>query len=613
MFVLSCDGGMNLKYINKNRYIWKNVLLYSLIYCVVFIFLVWFLYGISINTVVSNTKDSERQLLYQIRENISSTINLVDNLADEIANDKDLCEFLIRPYNETGEEIIYYIEDIFPRLFSRKLLFPQLYSLYVFSANEQIPPSYNNYVGILNKDRYPLEWEGQPSLWWEKHPYDITGISSKRQNYFSCNRVIASPRNGNMIALLNIQITEDELFHCLNEYSTDVSEFCVIGGDGTVWYSSVSENNESNLFSTYSLIPEDELNSVTGADYVVDDSIILVLPLPEIEGYLVSLRSLQSVKDEIWSRAFPLILIMIFLYAVVVCIVIIVTFFNNKRIRNLVEAMNYVNQGDYNVSVEVGADDELGQINRTFNQMVKQIDEMFHNVYQAEIRQRDAQIVALEAQVNPHFLYNMLTSIACSAQQHGDLSTQRMAILLSKFYRASLSEKADYISILEELNYLNTYVDIQLIRFGQNLQYTCTLQEGLPNCKIIKNLLQPLVENAIVHGIENIVGERVGTISVDIKRFGDKLVVDVTDNGLGMPQEYINQINSGSFYASHASRYGLKNLLERLSLFYGDQAGLTVANKPDSGAQITLWLPLIESEEPLCIEGGDANVSSIDR
>lgn len=581
--------------------VWKSVLLYSLIYFIPLIVLICYLYNSSINIAVFNAKIQQKQLLYQIHEHFSSTVTLIANTVDDIANDKKLNNFLDDHYSGSGDDILYYRNEIYSHLVTRKLLVPQIHSLYIYSSNDTIPPSYNKRVGVVGMEFFPFHMESAYKMWWEIQSSDAIKTDSDEYNpsesFITCNRALRSPINGSIIGIVSIQLALKDLFYSLDETSGDAVEICVIDNTGMIWYSTAPQSHGSNVEEAYSIDSDQLLLMEGGADYNGKDFIVLTLPMLDIKCFLLAVLPLHTIKSEAMTATVWIIISVIGVYLGTIIAVILATFANNRRLRVLDKAMNHVNQGDYSVQVPIGADDELGRINRTFNDMVRQIDRLFHNVYQSELRQKDAKLMALEAQVNPHFLYNMLTSIACNAKNHDDPSTQRMAILLSRFYRTGLSEKANYIPLQEELNYLSMYIEIQLIRFGNNLHYNQTVQDGLAQKKVIKNILHPIVENAIVHGIENIVGNRAGEITLDVRCFDNSIMFVVSDNGNGMPGDVLNRINSGVFNLNRSSGYGLKNLYERLKLFYGDKAGLLAENIPGSGVRMTMWLPLSSGED----------------
>lgn len=594
-----------MKNTRRNSVVWKSVILYSIIFFIPFTVFVSYIYNASFTGKLSEIRNDQLQLLYQIRENISSSTTIINNIAQEMANTKDVCEFLEAKYNSSGEEIINYKMDVFPYLASRKALLSQIYSLFIFTYNSFIPPSYTKYVGVIGINDFPMKVPKDDYLsndfWWIPPSADIELSNPMLQDnatMFIYNRPIYSQNDRNILGLISIQTETMTLFHTINDIPNDNGrEIYIVQRDGIVLYSSAPYKIGEKLLQIAGSSNTDISKYLKSGGFISDDYNVVTLPLDDIACYVVSALPLKNIRSDI-SASITLTMLAAFgAFALVIFAVIIASFANSKRIRTLVEAMNMVNCGNYSIRVKVGTEDEIGKINITFNKMITKINEMIINVYQAEIKQKDARRLALEAQINPHFLYNMFTMIACTAKKNGDDEVQQMTLLLSKFYRIGLSDKADFISIREELNYLDMYIKIQAIRFGGRFEFKLEIDESLVEYRVIKNILHPLVENSIVHGIENIVGEMTGKITIQILCEEQQLMFIVTDNGFGMPEEQISHINRGIFSSDSSSGYGLKNISERLALFYGVNAGLMARSIHGGGIEMTVWVPVLQDGE----------------
>ena len=203
------------------------------------------------------------------------------------------------------------------------------------------------------------------------------------------------------------------------------------------------------------------------------------------------------------------------------------------------------------------------------------------------------ELKVLQAQINPHFLYNTLDLISWAAKRNDMEEVCNIVIKLSRFYRISLSNGSDYISIANEVEHVRLYVQLQNLRFSKNIELATEVDKELENYRIMKLLLQPIVENSILHGIANSDKEN-GIISLSVKLYNGMIRIIINDNGIGMDQGTIYRLmtydeihNDGQYTGG----YGLKNVINRLKLYYDNQARITFESAPGEGTSITIRIP----------------------
>jgi len=267
-----------------------------------------------------------------------------------------------------------------------------------------------------------------------------------------------------------------------------------------------------------------------------------------------------------------------------------------KPIRKLRRLMKEVEQGNLDVFFPVRSGDEIGQLGRAFNLMVSRMSELGFRLYELEIREKDAQIAALQSQINPHFLYNTLGSIAMYAEVQGNREVVQMTQNLSKLLRYSIKQKRERVTLQEEVQHVREYMAIQQIRFPGRVRFTVEVAEELLPCPVIPLILQPLVENAIKHGIEQGTGS--GGITLGARSEGALLLLTVADDGAGMTAEQLEQLRRKMETGAKPdgqSGHGLVNVHRRLLLHYGPRYGMEISSQPQQGTKITLKLPLLQS------------------
>lgn len=273
--------------------------------------------------------------------------------------------------------------------------------------------------------------------------------------------------------------------------------------------------------------------------------------------------------------------------------VLVYTFFSAHKLtaplHSLVNAMESVEKGNFKVSVEKKNEDEVGKLTDTFNAMIKKIDNLITKEYRMELQEKETEIKALQNQINPHFLYNTLESIAMMAEINDDSEVAEMVSDLGAFFRFVIAGTNNKVMISSELEYVETYVRIQNVRFNNSIQMNISCPQELGKVEIIKLCIQPLVENSVIHGYKQ--SDRID-IFVKIERRENNLVIGVRDYGVGINEEELAYLlenieepekNTGSI--------GLKNVHQRLVLTYGNKSGLHIESRIGEGMYVWFILP----------------------
>ena len=252
---------------------------------------------------------------------------------------------------------------------------------------------------------------------------------------------------------------------------------------------------------------------------------------------------------------------------------------------------NQVAKGNLSVRAAAESGAEARMLSDSLNAMIDKINELLDQVTTEQIRMRKAEFELLQAQINPHFLYNTLDTIVWLAEAGDQKRVVSMVGNLSDFFRTSLNQGKDIISIREELAHVRSYLEIQQIRYQDILRYEITVPEDLYEYKIPKITIQPLVENALYHGIKNKRGQ--GTITIIGERSENGFVLYVRDNGIGMTQERLNEVRAGIQKLSYTGKeiYGLYNVNERIRLNFGETYGISIESTYGEGTCVSISLP----------------------
>jgi len=259
-----------------------------------------------------------------------------------------------------------------------------------------------------------------------------------------------------------------------------------------------------------------------------------------------------------------------------------------KPLKLLAKEMAKVKSGNLNVRLDIRTKDEIGRVSYIFIDMVGQIQNLIEKVYKGKIREKEAELKALQAQINPHFLYNTLDSIRWMAVKHKAYDIGEQIEALSDLFRHTLNQGRETTTIGDELEHLKNYLLIQQNRFADKLSWEIQADPALLDAPIPKLLLQPLVENAIIHGIEPKIGS--GTIRVSVfERKAGEIVLQVQDDGVGMEAGQLSDMLSAE--KDGHSGFALRNIAERMRLRYGEAYGLELTSEAGKGTCAELVIP----------------------
>ena len=269
-------------------------------------------------------------------------------------------------------------------------------------------------------------------------------------------------------------------------------------------------------------------------------------------------------------------------------------FLSRKLCRNLKQLSNNmeeIRQGNMEVRVSVQTRDEIGILADTFNRMMDQIAKLMIEIKEKEIVKKEAEQKFLDAQIEPHFLYNSINSIQYVAHMRGEEEIERVAIALSELFRSVLSNKREFITLWEEKEYIDNYILIERFKYTRDFSLIWDVEEELWAYQIPKLLLQPIVENALIHGIAD---KEEGVINIKVYRDENAVVVKILDNGKGIARNRLQELQEG-IYKNKKSRFrrvGISNVFERIKLLFGEEYGGNIYSYQNTFTCIELTLPL---------------------
>ena len=271
-----------------------------------------------------------------------------------------------------------------------------------------------------------------------------------------------------------------------------------------------------------------------------------------------------------------------------------------QPIQTLYKHVNRIKRGDFSERVEIKRADEIGLIASNFNAMQEELRNLIENKYVNQIKLRDVELAMLYSQINPHFLYNTLDIIRAMADYHRAPQIGEIAHALADMFRYNTRNRDEIVTLQEELDQIEAYMKIQSIRFDDKIAYEADVDESLYNYPVLKMTLQPLVENAVFHGLERKRGK--GTIRVAAKKEEGRFVLAVSDDGVGMSEQRLGDLRTKLRMSLHSEEsssvaeggIGVRNVYARYAIQFGERLGFEVESRKGAGTRITLSLPFDE-------------------
>lgn len=288
-------------------------------------------------------------------------------------------------------------------------------------------------------------------------------------------------------------------------------------------------------------------------------------------------------------------LFVVFVVASFLLALVLINAFISSRITNpiqeLEKSVNAIEEGELDTEVYTGGSYEIRHLGRSIGEMAKRIKTLMQDIVAEHESKRKSEFDTLQSQINPHFLYNTLDIIVWMIENEQKQEAVKVVTALARFFRISLSKGKNIIPVSDELEHVRNYLMIQQMRFKNKFTYVIEAEEDVMGLSCLKLLLQPLVENAIYHGMEFMDGD--GEIHVRVYREEDDLWFWISDNGLGMTGEQVEGLLSEKPHVSsrRGSGIGVKNVNERIKLYFGDSYGLAIESEPDEGTVIRIHLP----------------------
>lgn len=543
------------------------------------------------DTVLKNSREYTAQLIGQVNNDIDSYINHMENISYIVSGNTDVRDYLFTENlsEERARELRERITTVFRTV--------------VDTRGDIIN------IALLPQNREPVINDG----WAELNPYaKVTAMSwyqealkLQGQAAISSSHVQNAVRDKyNWVVTLSRSITNKAspgvcgvFFVDLNYNSIqELCEHISLGNKGYVYIldkdGSIVYHPQQQLI--YSGMKHELISEVMeGGDtsFVTDDGKLYTVSRSEATGWIVvGVSDVAELMEGTDAARLIYVIMALVLFTVASALGYLISNEITRPIKELERSMKEVERGNFsNAALEVRDSSEIGSLTRSFNIMTEEIQNLMKQSEREQRAKRKYELKALQSQINPHFLYNTLDSIIWMAEWGKNKEVVTMTSSLARLLRRTISNEQELVAIREEIDCTEAYLTIQKMRYKDKLEYSIAVEDSIKEEKIVKLLLQPLVENAIYHGIKYKEGK--GTIEIRGFRKDRLIWLEVEDDGIGMDEDALAHIFEKHVRDTKSNGVGVSNVNERIRLFYGPEYGLRYESEPGRGTRAVVVIP----------------------
>ncbi len=525
------------------------------------------------------------QQLEQNTLNLEDYLKNIESTPDNIINDKSLQEYLSNP-DADNFEFTAKVDDVYKLMSNilgskRNILYVYVYKLlngkelYLGPTKAGNNSDFSTGVGYISKNNIT----GSPiRTSFRKDP-----VINKEYTLSIYRPIFDVYRIRKPIGILGISVSEDVVARFYSHTNTNLPlETFIMDSNGKV----ISHINKSRIYADAGL--KNIVHKQDGSQEI-NGKLVVYKYVKDWDWYVVGTLPINYLLRD--NNVMLLAILIIVIITLIVGIFISYGFSKHlfKPFDELIYRMSRVSTGDMETRISLPTyGPDFQQVSQGFNIMVEHIDELMKKIYEEQRQLKEIEFKALQSQINPHFLYNTLESIHWQALLCGHHEISTMVKALAGFYRISLSKGEAIIPLKNEAEHVENYMTIQEIRYKDKMESYIDISEEFYNVKIPKMTLQPLVENAIYHGLRG--REAKGFIKITAERDGDDIIVKTIDNGIGMTAEQISKLNQTLEDNDPSVGYGVRNVHQRIKLFLGSPYGLYYESNEYGGVTVNVRL-----------------------
>jgi two-component system sensor histidine kinase YesM len=560
-------------------------------------------YRYTVQDAEALTRNYTMRLLKDVNGNIDSYILNMKSMSIVVVEDEDI-RALMAAFNELrGEMPSESDQAALQKLISRATLHmntiaktkSDITNIAVISKYGDIVLSDGQKDVNIYSDYNLMDWYLKPMSYKNDivvSPSHVQRLVNDEYKWvISVSKAILNPDTGDVIGVMLIDLNYRSI--------EDICENVQIGRNGYIYLVDAKENfiYHPQLQLIFSGVKHEmpkkvfDSSSEDGYARMEAESKIYLRDDSEITGWsavgVVNTKELVVNRERV-VRFYMVLIAVVLLFSALLAVFISTNI--TKPIKRLETTMRRVEQGDLEVCIEIESDDEIGSMGNAFNAMIVQVRGLMEKMVSEEEEKRISEIKALQAQINPHFLYNTLESIIWMSAAGKNDDVVSVASALAMLFRTSISMGESLVSLDVEVENIKSYLTIQKMRYKDKLDYNIHIPRSLRRLMTPKLILQPIVENSIYHGIKP--RDEGGRVNISARREEDLLIITVQDNGIGMTEEQIANLFLPK--QSDSGGIGFLNVHNRIKLIFGEEYGLRYVGSREAGSQVDIYLPAVE-------------------
>ncbi|KAA5806421.1 sensor histidine kinase [Thermoanaerobacterium thermosaccharolyticum] len=568
----------------------SKIVLYYLFVLIVSISFLSITYN-EINNNITNNKVMQvsNEIVSNINSSIESLINTVDNQSKILISSQILQSALS---NGNAGNYASYIQPMSKYLADFLNFNDFISSIYIFDnrGNEYFVDnvSYKNInLSVLKSaDWYDKLISLRGAYILIANSGSLINDSKGNQGYVSFIRVINDVNSQKSAGFMIINISEFYLHKYINSSINTYTSGIIIKdekGNSIVEPTNISKSLNNEIFN-YIKPNNSTIKKIDGKVFIISD-------LKNRFGWnIISITPFNELNSQFWIYNLILLLVIIINIILLILGLLFIALFITQPIIKLVNSMKGIKDGKFEKVNIITGNDEIGMLKDVYNKMIDEIKKLIGDIINEQKLKRKLELDVMQSQIKPHFLFNSFDAISALILMGDTKNASKIVKALGKFYRSFLINGNEEITIKEELDIINNYLTIQKIRFGDKFSVVMNIDERVLNYKIPKLILQPLVENALNHGVRNKEGQ--GIISIKALYGDNQIILMTEDNGKGMSEEKIKEIESGM-----SKGVGLKSTIERLKIYYNSADVVKIYSKIDEGTKIEITIPIKKEDQ----------------
>jgi len=526
------------------------------------------------------------QLIKMVNEKIEFYIENMENISHIVINNSD-----VRNYLSMDSEQKVYAQKVEEQFQTLKETRDDIYNIGIIGINgryliNNFDTQLNSFANLERMNWYSKSLHGEEVIT-SSHVQNI--VSDEYSWVVTMSKAIRNPLTNEVLGVFFVDLNYRSISNLGEDINLGLKGYVfMIDEAGDIVYHPKQQLLYSGLW-------EEEMDSILNAKTDVltsaDGNKLYTLSKSEVTGWRVVgvtyLDEMLSGTDEIINMYYLLAIVLII---VAMFLAVLLTNKITLPLRRLENSMKAVEEGNFEVEIaSPEVRDEIGNLIFSFQIMIRKIKQLIENNNREQEEKRKSELNALQAQINPHFLYNTLDSIIWMAEDGNTKDVVLMTSALAKLLRKSISNKHELVTIAEEIEYTKSYLTIQKMRYKDKLKYSIDVDPAIENKEIIKLIIQPLVENAIYHGIKY--KEGMGTIFIEAGYHDKGILIRVIDDGQGMSEEQLRHIYDEREIDTKKNSVGVLNVHRRIQLYYGSEYGIGFVSNIGVGTIASIYLP----------------------